>query len=43
MHDKCCIPLEDYGASHLRKDHDITDKIRWYPEVLQLYTALQYL
>ena len=22
MHDKCCIPLEDYGASHLRKEHD---------------------
>jgi hypothetical protein len=32
---------EDYGASHLRKDHEITDEIRWYPEVLRLYTALR--
>ena len=41
MRDKCCIPLEDYGASHLRKDHDIDAEFPQYLEVLRLYTALR--
>ena len=28
MHDKCCIPLEDYGAPHLRKG------LRYYSRVM---------
>jgi hypothetical protein len=41
MHDKCCIPLEDYGASHLRKNHDIDAEFPQYSEVLRLYTTLR--